>query len=176
MSTIPIPKLSQGAKNQDLARGLLAISDLANQLSLLSDALRNSKPPSILTGCVRRMSVSLQSILVENKGRLSFRFAGARSGHHTYCKPVQHRGDQAVLDAPREAAVIALIGTPPTGAESGIILARRSTGETRPKGSCLIDSSVRIARDNWNYREQNAPSNPQNSSTRATCRICSVRP
>ena len=81
MSTIPIPKLSQGAKNQDLARGLLAISDLANQLSLLSDALRNSKPPSILTGCVRRMSVSLQSILVENKGRLFTRLF--QDGHYT---------------------------------------------------------------------------------------------
>ena len=70
MPAIPILKLSQGATNQDLARGLLAISDLADQLSLLSDALGNTKPDSILTGCVRRMSVSLRSTLVENKGRL----------------------------------------------------------------------------------------------------------
>ena len=70
MPTIPIPKLAQGATNQDLARGLLAISDLADQLSLLYAALRNTKPDSILTGCVRRMSVSLRSILVENKARL----------------------------------------------------------------------------------------------------------
>ena len=70
MPVIPIPKLAQGATNQDLARGLLAISDVADQLSRLNDALRNTKPDSVLTGCVRRMSVSLRSILVEKKGRL----------------------------------------------------------------------------------------------------------
>ena len=70
MLAIPIPKLAQGTTNQDLARGLPAIADVADQLSLLSDALRNTKPDSVLTGCVRRMSVSLRSILVEKKGRL----------------------------------------------------------------------------------------------------------
>ena len=70
MSTISIPKLAQEATNQDLARGLLAISDVADQLSRLTDALRNTNPDSVLTSCVRRMSVSLRSILVENRGRL----------------------------------------------------------------------------------------------------------
>ena len=68
--SFPTPKLAQGATNQDLARGLLAISDVADQLSLLRDALRNTKPESVLTGCVRWLSVSLRSILMENKGRL----------------------------------------------------------------------------------------------------------
>ena len=35
MPTIRIPKLTQRATNQDLARGLLAISDVAHQLALL---------------------------------------------------------------------------------------------------------------------------------------------
>ena len=74
MSAISIPKLAQGATNQDLARGLLAISDVADQLSRLIDALRNTNPDSVLTGCVRRMAVSLRSILVENKGCLFTRF------------------------------------------------------------------------------------------------------
>ena len=70
MATIPIPKLSRDARSQDLSRGLLAISDVADQLSQLLDALRNAKPDSVLTGCVRRISVSLRSILVEKRGCL----------------------------------------------------------------------------------------------------------
>ena len=70
MPAIPIPKLARGTTHQDLARGLLAISDVADQVSRLSDALRNTKPDGVLTGCVRQMSVSLRSILVEKKGRL----------------------------------------------------------------------------------------------------------
>ena len=70
MSTIPIPKLARGITHQDIARGLLAISDVADQLSRLSDALRNPKPDGVLTGCVRQMSVSLRGILVEKEGRL----------------------------------------------------------------------------------------------------------
>ena len=70
MHAIPIPKLARGTTHQDLARGLLAISDVADQLSRLNDALRNTKPDGVLTGCVRQMSVSLRSILVEKKGRL----------------------------------------------------------------------------------------------------------
>ena len=70
MSTIRFPKLAQGATSQDLARGLLAISDVACQLSLFTESLQRTKSDSILTGCVRRMSVSLRSILVDNKGRL----------------------------------------------------------------------------------------------------------
>ena len=71
MSAHSIPKLAQGATYQDLARGLLAISDVADQLSRLSDALRNTKPAGgVLTGCIRQMSVSLRGILVEKKGRL----------------------------------------------------------------------------------------------------------
>ena len=70
MPANPIPKLARGTTHQDLARGLLAISDVADQLSRLNDALRNPKPDSVLTGCVRQMSVSLRSILMEKKGRL----------------------------------------------------------------------------------------------------------
>ena len=70
MPTIPIPTLAHGVTSQDLAQGLLPISDVADQLSHLRDALRNAKPDSVLTGCVRRMSVSLRSILVEKRGRL----------------------------------------------------------------------------------------------------------
>ena len=62
--------LANGIKSQDLARGLLAISDIADQLSQLRDAFRTRKPDSVLTGCARRISVSLRSILVENEGRL----------------------------------------------------------------------------------------------------------
>ena len=70
MPADPIPKLARGAKRQDLARGLLPISDVANQLSRLSAALRHREPDSVLTSCVRQMSVSLRSILVAKKGRL----------------------------------------------------------------------------------------------------------
>ena len=70
MRVIPIPTLTKAATKQDLARGLLAISDVADQLSRLRDALRNRKPDGVLTGCVRRMSVSLRSLLVEDQGRL----------------------------------------------------------------------------------------------------------
>ena len=70
MSTIRVPKLAQGATSHDFARGLLAISDVAYQLSLFTDSLQARKSPSILTGCVRRMSVSLRSIVVEKQGRL----------------------------------------------------------------------------------------------------------
>ena len=71
MPTIPIPKLAQDATSDDLARGLLAISDIADALSRLRDALRNDvMSDGVLTGCVRRMSVSLRNILVEKKGRL----------------------------------------------------------------------------------------------------------
>ena len=70
MPGIRIPRIAKGATNQDLARGLLAVSDVARQLSLLRDALRSGQSATILTGCVRQMSVSLRAILLERKARL----------------------------------------------------------------------------------------------------------
>ena len=70
MTNFPIPNLIHAARNQHIAQGLLAISDIADQLSHLYAALRNRKPDSVLTACVRRMSVSLRSLLVEKDGRL----------------------------------------------------------------------------------------------------------
>ncbi len=70
MTKIPIPKLAHATRSQHLAQGLLAISDVADQLSQPNDALRNRKSDGVLTGCVRRMSVSLRSMLVEKNGRL----------------------------------------------------------------------------------------------------------
>ena len=98
MPAIPIPKLARGTTHQDLARGLLAISDVADQVSRLSDALRNTKPDGVLTGCVRQMSVSLRSILVEKKGRLFTRLF--QDGHFPRW-PAMRRGMLAkvVVDA-----------------------------------------------------------------------------
>ena len=70
MPSIPIPKFVQGVNIQDFARGILIISDIAEQFSRLCDGLRNRSKPSVLTKDVRHMSVSLRSLLLENKGRL----------------------------------------------------------------------------------------------------------
>ena len=98
MPAIRIPKLTQGATNQDLARGLLAISDVAHQLSLLSDAMRSAQSATILTGCVRRMSVSLRTILVENNARLFTRLF--QDGHFPgWPAPPEGMLDKVVVDA-----------------------------------------------------------------------------
>ena len=70
MSSIPIPDFEQRVTIEDFARGMLGISDIAEQLSGLYTGLRNRSSASILTGHVRQMSVSLRSILLNNKGRL----------------------------------------------------------------------------------------------------------
>ena len=69
-SSIQIPEFEQRVTIQDFARGILGISDIAGHLSGLYDGLKNKSSDSILTWHARQMSVSLRSILVENKGRL----------------------------------------------------------------------------------------------------------
>ena len=46
------------------------MSDVARELSALYSGLKTCRPDSILTGHVRQMSVSLRSLLLNNKGRL----------------------------------------------------------------------------------------------------------
>ena len=64
------PEFQEGVEIQDFSQAILGLSDMARELSELYDGLRNRSPDSILTGHVRQMSVSLRSVLLNNKGRL----------------------------------------------------------------------------------------------------------
>ena len=48
----------------------MGVSDIARELSALCSGLKTCSPDIILTGHVRQMSVSLRSLLLNNKGRL----------------------------------------------------------------------------------------------------------
>ena len=67
---VHVPEFRDGVELQELSRAVLGISDVARELSALYDALRNKSADSILTGHVRQMSVSLRSLVLNNKGRL----------------------------------------------------------------------------------------------------------
>ena len=55
---------------QEFSRAVLGVSDIARQLHGFHNGLKNRSSDSILTGYVREMSVSLRSILLDNKGQL----------------------------------------------------------------------------------------------------------
>ena len=67
---VHVPEFRDGVELQDFSRAVLGVSDIARELSALYDALRDKSADSILTGHVRHMSVSLRSLLLNNKGRL----------------------------------------------------------------------------------------------------------
>ena len=68
--SVHIPELREGLKLQDFSRAILGLSDVARELSALYEGFRTRSPDTILTGHVRQMSVSLRSLLLNNKGRL----------------------------------------------------------------------------------------------------------
>ena len=70
MPSIRIPALREDVSIQNFARGILGISDLAAQIAVFHAALKNKNSDAILTWCVRQMSVSLRSILLEKRGGL----------------------------------------------------------------------------------------------------------
>lgn len=69
-SSVQPPELRDGLRLQDFSRAILGVSDVARELSALYSGLKTCSPDSILTGHVRQMSVSLRSLLLNNKGRL----------------------------------------------------------------------------------------------------------
>ena len=77
-SSVQPPELRDGLRLQDFSRAILGVSDIARELSALYSGLKTCSPDSILTGHVRQNSVSLRSLLINNKGRLLTRlFKGA---------------------------------------------------------------------------------------------------
>ena len=70
MSLNFVPKPRGEASIHGFSKCILGISDIAFQLSELSEGLRSSRSPSMLTRCVRQMSVSLRSILLDGGGRV----------------------------------------------------------------------------------------------------------
>ena len=64
------PEFQEALRIQDFARAVLGISDLARKLADLCAGLKGGVPDSVLTGHARSMSVSLRSLLLDQKGRL----------------------------------------------------------------------------------------------------------
>ena len=76
--SVRIPELREGLKLQEFSRAILGLSDIARELSALCHGLRTQSPDTVLVGYARQMSVSLRSLLLNNKGRLLDRlFKGA---------------------------------------------------------------------------------------------------
>ena len=149
MLAIPIPKLARDTMHQDLARGLLAVSDVADQLSRLSDALRGAKPDGVLTSCVRQMSVSLRSILVEKKGRLFTRLF--QDGHFPRW-PATPEGMLAkvVVDASPPMEIEYEIQQTGSAADSGPLRTGTDSSSTRCMGS---RSAQRRGSRSWQARK-----------------------
>ena len=68
-----IPDFQDEVSTQELSRAILGVSDIARQLQGLYNGLKSRISDSILTGYVRDMSVSLRSVLLDDKGRLILR-------------------------------------------------------------------------------------------------------
>ena len=69
-ASVHVPEFRDGVELQEFSRAVLGVSDIARELSALCHALKNRSADSILTGHVRHMSVSLRSLLLNNKARL----------------------------------------------------------------------------------------------------------
>ena len=67
---VHVPEFRKTAKIQDFTRAILGLSDIARELSQFYEDLRNRSSETILTGHVRQMSVSLRSVLLNNKNLL----------------------------------------------------------------------------------------------------------
>ena len=64
------PAFRKGVRVQDFARTMLGVADLARELMGLYADLKKRAPDGVLTAHVRRMSVSLRSLILDRKGRL----------------------------------------------------------------------------------------------------------
>ena len=64
------PEFQEAVRVQDFARAVLGVSDLAREVTGLCTGLSGGVADGVLTGHVRRMSVSLRSLLLDQRGRL----------------------------------------------------------------------------------------------------------
>ena len=151
------PAFRKGVGVQDFARAVLGVADLAQELTGLYADLKKRAPDGVLTAHVRRMSVSLRSLILDRKGRLLERVfedgwlpalkpapAGQLAREVVEVSPYQEvgyeieaTGERRTLRVPGYRHTFVVDGPPGIGKDGGNRYAILPDGETWSAGRIL---------------------------------------